>query len=289
MIKYSIIICSYNRFELLNETINSVLSVIEERNDCEILIIDNKSTDLTATLEEKFSSNKTVKYFLETIQGLSQARNRGMKEATGEILVYLDDDIELVPNYFAICDEIFSDLSISISGGKVLPFKTDIPSWLPKNFYFLVSIYDLGDSSKFVKHLMGGNFAIRRKDALQIGLYNTSLGRNGKILGGNEEVDYQNRASAMGYKMHYHPKQNILHKINEKLNEDYILTYSKELGKSGRIMDKSISKFLVIKKTIMSCCAIIAHVLLGKLITNERRKFYLKGINQYSRGYLNKP
>jgi glycosyltransferase involved in cell wall biosynthesis len=289
MIKYSIIICSYNRYELLVETINSVLSVLGKRIDAEMLIIDNNSQDATSSLKEKYSSNKTVKYFLESKQGLSQARNRGMKEANGDILIYLDDDIEIVENYFDICDEIFLDDSISISGGKVLPFKTDIPNWLPKNFYFLVSIYDVGDSSKFVKHLMGGNFAIRRKDALKIGLYNTSLGRNGKILAGNEEIDYQNRANAIGYKMYYHPKQNILHKINEKLNENYVLTYSKELGKSGRIMDESISKFIVIKKTIMSYCAILINVLLGELMTNKRRKILLKVYAQYSRGYLNKP
>jgi glycosyltransferase involved in cell wall biosynthesis len=289
MIKYSIIICSYNRYELLVETIDSVLSVLGKRNDAEILIIDNNSQDATSSLKEKYSSNKTVKYFLETKQGLSQARNKGMKEANGEILIFLDDDIEIVENYFEISDLIFLDPSISISGGKVLPFKTDIPYWLPNNFYFLVSIYDMGDSSKFVKHLMGANFAIRRKDALQIGLFNTSLGRNGKILAGNEEIDYQNRASAMGYKINYHPKQNVLHKINEKLNANYILTYSKELGKSGRIMDESISKFIVLKKTIMSYCAILINVLIGELITNKRRKILLKVYAQYSRGYLNKP
>ncbi len=64
---------------------------------------------------------------------------------------------------------------------------------------------------------MGGNFAIRKEIALKVGLYNVELGRNGKILLGGEEIDYQNRASAKGYKIYYHPKQNILHKINEKL------------------------------------------------------------------------
>ena len=121
MIKYSIIICSYNRFELLTETIDSVLSVLKNRVDSEILIIDNNSTDLTPTIEGKYCSNNTVKYFLETQQGLSHARNRGMNEALGEILVYLDDDVELVDNYFDVADSILLDKSISIFGGKVLP------------------------------------------------------------------------------------------------------------------------------------------------------------------------
>lgn len=286
MIKYSIIICSYNRFELLTETIDSVLSVLKNRVDSEILIIDNKSTDLTPSIEGKYCTNSTVKYFLETKQGLSHARNRGIKEALGEILVYLDDDIELVENYFNICDEIFLDDSISISGGKVLPFKTKIPDWLPYKYYFLVSIYDMGNYSKSVKYLMGGNFAIRRNAALNIGYYNVSLGRNGKVLAGGEEIDYQNRANVIGYKMFYHPEQNILHKINEKLNKNYVLTYSKELGKSERIIDESISKGRVIKKIIKSYIAMLMSSLLSDLIKEEKKRNYLRIINEYGKGYV---
>lgn len=286
MIKYSIIICSYNRCQFLIETIESVLSVLKNRIDFEILIIDNNSPDATSSLKQRYSSNPKVRYFLETKQGLSHARNRGVKEAGGEILVYLDDDIELVDDYFDICDEIFLDESISISGGKVLPFKTEIPDWLPHKYFFLVSIYDMGNSPKFVRYIMGGNFAIRRNVAVKIGFYNVALGRSGKILAGGEEIDYQNRASTMGYKMYYHPKQNILHKINDKLNENYVLTYSKELGKSERIIDESYSKLRVIKKTIKSYSAILIHGLFAGLIKKERKNNYLKIINQYAKGYI---
>ena len=48
--------------------------------------------------------------------------------------------------------------------------------------------------------------------------------------------------------MYYYPSQNILHKINQKLNENYVLKYSKELGKSERIIDESISKLKVLEK-----------------------------------------
>lgn len=286
MIKYSIIICSYNRFQLLTETIDSVLSVLQNREDYEILIIDNKSNDSTPSLEGKFNSNKTIRYLLEKKQGLSHARNRGLTEAKGEILIYLDDDIELVEDYFEVCDQIFLDNLIAISGGKVLPYKVDIPKWLPRKYYFLVSLYDLGNTPQYVKYLMGGNFAIRRGDALHIGLYNTSLGRNGKILAGGEEIDYQNRANTMGYKMYYHPEQNILHKINEKLNENYVLTYSKELGKSERIIDESISKERVMIKIIKSYLAMFMFSFLRGLIKEERKRNYLRIINEYGKGYI---
>lgn len=288
MIKYSIIICSYNRFELLVETIDFVLSVLQNRTDSEILIIDNKSTDATPSLEEKYSSNQTVKYFLETNQGLSHARNRGMKEATGEILVYLDDDVELEKNYFEIADSVLSDESISILGGKVLPFNTALPAWLPKKYYFLVSVFDEGEYSKNVKYLMGANFMVRKIVANKIGGFNTRLGRNGYSLAGGEEIDFLNRAHSSKCIVYYSPDLIVHHKINDKLNEKYVLTYSKELGKSERIIDESISKFMVLKKTTKSYIAILTYSLFGRFVKNERKKNYLRIVNQYGEGYINK-
>ncbi|MNX82531.1 GalNAc(5)-diNAcBac-PP-undecaprenol beta-1,3-glucosyltransferase [compost metagenome] len=288
MIKYSIIVCSYNRYPFLCETISSILDVLKERNDFELLVIDNNSLDETSSLKEKYSKNSNVRYFLETQQGLSYARNRGIKESLGNILIYLDDDIEIVDDYFTICDQIFLNESISISGGKVIPYKVNIPKWLPQKYYFLVSVYDLGNESKYVKYLMGGNFAIRKNVALKIGFYNVALGRNKKKLAGGEEIDYQNRAFKMGYKMYYNPRQNILHKINDKLNKTYILSYAREVGTSERLIDQSTSIARVAKKIFKSYLAITGSALLKFFLKDERRITYLRIISEYGKGYIEK-
>jgi glycosyltransferase involved in cell wall biosynthesis len=286
MIKYSIIICSYNRFKLLIETIDSVLGVLQNRKDYEILVIDNKSTDLTSTIVEKYSYNKSIKYFLESNQGLSYARNRGIKEAIGDILVFLDDDVELVKSYFEISDDILFDKSISVIGGKVLPFATTLPSWLPEKYYFLVSVFDEGDDTKKVKYLMGANFLVRKAVAERIGGFDIRLGRNGKNLAGGEEINFLNRAHFLKYSVYYIPNLIVYHKINEKLNENYVLTYSKELGKSERIIEESISKLIVVKKTIKSYVAILIYNLLGSYVQNDKKRNYLRIINQYAKGYI---
>lgn len=288
MITYSIIICSYNRFELLTETIDSVVSVLKNRQDYEVLIIDNKSTDPTPSLEQKYSFNKRIRYYLETKQGLSHARNRGMKEAKGEILVYLDDDVELEKNYFEIADYVLSDESISILGGKVLPFNTALPSWLPKKYYFLVSVFDEGEYSKNVKYLLGANFMVRKIVANKIGGFNTRLGRKGNSLAGGEEIDYLNRAHSSKCIVYYSPDLIVHHKINDKLNENYVLTYSKEHGRSERIIDESMSKLRVIRKVTKSYIAIFMYGLLIELIKEGKKRNYLRIINQYAIGYTNK-
>ncbi|MRX68170.1 Glycosyltransferase, GT2 family [Flavobacterium resistens] len=286
MLKYSIIICSYNRFELLVETIDSVLSVLQNRQDSEILIIDNKSTDLTSSLKTKYSFDKTVKYFLETKQGLSHARNRGMEEASGEILVYLDDDVELKSDYFEVLDSILIDDSISAVGGKVLPFNVSIPSWLPEKYFYLVSVFSPSEQPQIVKYLMGANFIVRKSIAEKIGGFDVRLGRNGNKLAGGEEIDFLNRIHSINSIVFYSPKLIVYHKINDKLNINYVLTYSKELGKSERIIDTTISTGKVRTKKMKSVLAVVLHFFLIKVLKNEKKKVHLKIMNEYGKGYL---
>jgi glycosyltransferase involved in cell wall biosynthesis len=285
MINFSIIVCTYNRCEYLKETIESIIDAIDNRQDCELLIIDNNSGDQTSAIVKSFNSCLSLKYFLETRQGLSHARNRGMQEAAGEVLVYLDDDIELPSNYFEVCDQIFQNPEIAISGGKVLPHKVNIPDWLPKKYYFLVSVFDEGNEPKHIAYLMGANFAIRRSTALQIGEFNTNLGRKGSSLAGGEEIDYLNRASQLGFRIMYNPDQKLWHKINEKLNETYVLKYAFELGKSEKIIDQSLSTNRVKIKLLKSHIAIIAHSLLRGILTKGKSLSYIRIINQYAKGY----
>jgi glucosyl-dolichyl phosphate glucuronosyltransferase len=285
-INYSILVCTYNRCNYLKETIESIIEAIGKREDCELIIIDNNSTDQTSEIVESFSSFSSLKYYLETKQGLSHARNRGMREAKGEVLVYLDDDIELPKHYFEVCDQIFQDPDIAISGGKVLPHKVNIPHWLPKKYYFLVSIFDEGNEPKHIAYLMGANFAIRRSIALQIGKFNTNLGRKGSNLAGGEEIDYLNRAKQLGFKTMYNPDQKVWHKINEKLNELYVLKYAFELGKSERIVEEAYSKLKVQIKKIKSVIALIVFYIGKGFIKHPRKEMYLKIINQFAKGYL---
>lgn len=201
-------------------------------------------------------------------------------------MVFLDDDVELVKSYFEIADDILFDKSISVIGGKVLPFATTLPSWLPEKYYFLVSVFDEGDVTKKVKYLMGANFLVRKAVAERIGGFDIRLGRNGKNLAGGEEINFLNRAHFLKYSVYYIPNLIVYHKINEKLNENYVLTYSKELGKSERIIEESISKLIVVKKTIKSYVAILIYNLLGSYVQNDKKRNYLRIINQYAKGYI---
>ncbi|TSD66995.1 glycosyltransferase [Inquilinus sp. KBS0705] len=287
MINYSIIISTYNRASYLEDTIKSVLEALVNRDDFELLIIDNNSTDSTKTVIESFLKNLSVRYIAEYNQGLSHARNRGIKESIGDVLVFLDDDLELDINYFKILDSKFLTPGNDIIGGKVLPYQAIIPNWLPSKYYYLASVFDLGDEEKEVGVVMGANYAMRRLVAVNIGKYDIHLGRNGKKLLGGEEVDYMKRATLKNYKILYTPQLIVYHKINEKLNQNYIYNYAYMLGKSEIIIDGLYSIKKANFKKIKAKLMVLFYPLINIMVLNSKSKSYLKIANEFSRGYLN--
>jgi len=85
----TVIIPTYNRREYLKEALDSVLA--QDFTDFELFVIDDGSTDKTASLVEKHADPR-IKYRFQEKRGASAARNRGIAEASGEYISFLDSD-----------------------------------------------------------------------------------------------------------------------------------------------------------------------------------------------------
>lgn len=278
--RISAIVCTYNREQFICETIDSILRGLREIESFEILIIDNNSSDRTPELLLKYKDYVNVKCVKEEKQGLSQARNRGIVEASGDVLVFLDDDIEIDPDYFVTLSKIFSDKNISIAGGKVLPFKVAVPQWLPARYYYLASIFDIGDKIKTTRYIMGANFVIRKDLATKVGFFDIELGRKGNNLMSGEENDYMDRITLLGYKIYYIPDLIVYHKINDKLNTEYIFNYAYQNGKSTAIQYRKNNPLKCFLKMIQQ------NILLTKLRLSKGNIEENIIREQYARGYL---
>lgn len=285
MLSFSLIICTYNRASYLRETIESVLHHFKNKNNYELLIINNNSTDHTVKVVEEFIDNPVVKYFLETNQGLSHARNRGMKEARNDVFVFLDDDIDIEKNYLDLCEELYRDPAINIVGGKVLPYNKAVPDWLPLNFFFIASIFDLGNEKQFVEKLMGANYTMRREVAEKTGLYNPELGRKGNSLMAGEEVDYLRRAQNLGYRVLYHPHLIVYHKIENKLNKKYVYENMYKNGKTEAFLDAN-NKVRFFLRAVKSLLRIIIYYLFGFYAPSHKQRVYFKMNQLQGLGYL---
>ncbi|MDH6355325.1 glycosyltransferase involved in cell wall biosynthesis [Dysgonomonas sp. PH5-45] len=252
MKRISVIFCTYNREKYIYKAIKSIVDQNYDHNKYEILLINNNSTDRTgslckqAQLDFKFAD---IRYFEESNQGLSYARNRGIEESLGEIVVFVDDDATAFEHtYLSSIDDFFAQYpDAGACGGPIIPvYEADKPGWLSHFTEELIGgrLYKGTKIKPFRngKFPGGGNSAYRKEIFDKYGLFNVDLGRKGTGLIGAEEKDLYDRLRKNGVSFYYLPQMGIHHYISaKKLTGEHFkeLTYS--IGKSERIRTKGIS------------------------------------------------
>src|SRR5215212_4087832 len=93
--KVSVVIPCYNQAHFLPEAIESVLS--QSYEEFEVLVVDDGSKDETAQVASQYvSTDPRVRVIRQENRGLAGARNRGLAEAQGEYVVFLDSDDRLL-------------------------------------------------------------------------------------------------------------------------------------------------------------------------------------------------
>lgn len=252
MKRLSVIFCTYNREKYIYNAMKSIADQNFSKESYEIVLINNNSTDSTEALCKKFQADYpdiNFRYFIETNQGLSYARNRGVKESDGDILVFVDDDATVFDNYLTSIQHFFdAHPDVSACGGPIVPvYEVEKPKWLSHYTEQLIggALYE-GDKTKPFKNGKypgGGNSAFRKEVFEKYGLFNVELGRKGTGLIGAEEKDLYDRLTKGKEVFYYLPQMGIYHYIPEKkLTESHFkeLTYS--IGKSERIRTRGISK-----------------------------------------------
>ena len=90
----SIITPSYNQGQFIRETIDSVLT--QDYDNVELIVMDGGSTDLTVDVLKSFN-DKRLSWISEPDNGQSEAINKGLKQATGDLFTWLNSDDVLLP------------------------------------------------------------------------------------------------------------------------------------------------------------------------------------------------
>lgn len=99
----SIVIPAYNVEKTLSRAVDSV--IVQIHNDCEIIIVNDGSTDNTAKVADNYKNIKNVRILTTENRGLSAARNLGVKSAKGEYVAFLDSDDEFLPGLIQLAYE----------------------------------------------------------------------------------------------------------------------------------------------------------------------------------------
>jgi glycosyltransferase involved in cell wall biosynthesis len=259
-IKLSVIVCTYNREKYIYNLLKSVAENTLSSDQFEIVLVNNNSTDNTESECERFRKDyPSVKfnYHIETSQGLSYARNRGIKESHGSVIVYVDDDALINKEYLQTYTDFFDkNPNIHAAGGPILPlYETEEPNWMsPYTRQLLTGKLYLGDKEReFPKNAFpgGGNAAYRKEVFDKVGLFNVDLGRKGDSLIGAEEKDIFDKMTTIGLRFFYLPTAILYHIIPEKkLQKEYFDKLTHSIGKSERIRTKNISTLKYLKRIL---------------------------------------
>ena len=210
----TLIIPTYNREKVLCDTISYALN--QDYDDYEIIVIDQtlKHSNATNVFLKKLPFNvRIINHYPPSLPG---ARNRGIKEAFGEILIMIDDDVIINNDFIAQHVKCYKNNSIAASTGRINQdtlFITKIPAFLKIDFLKWISSSNFqSKKEKEAYRIAGGNFSVKKTYAEKIGLFDENF--IGTSWG--EEYDFSLRLKKLKLQIIYNPKAMIFH-LNEKM------------------------------------------------------------------------
>lgn len=179
----SVIICTYNRAKFIGEALDSLAKQTLSPEHFEIIIVNNNCTDDTEEISLAFIKNHPqldINYVIETNQGLSFARNRGIEESKYEIITYIDDDAYARSNFLATIQSHFIENPATVGvGGKVIPrYEIAEPDWMNPYLDGFVAKLDMGDKQKKFQekqYPVGCNMTYTKEVLLKAGGFNNKL------------------------------------------------------------------------------------------------------------------
>ncbi len=179
----SVIIPTFNRASQLEEAVESVLA--QSLKDVEIIVVDDGSTDDTATRMRKYTGSVTL--LRQEQSGASVARNKGVTAAQGEFIAFLDSDDLFLPDHLQeSVDFLREEPQIDFVFGDIEKFNTEgvvMPTFFKGKSIESIPFEDKGSDRRVFRHsifsdLFAGNFiptptlVVRRACFAKTGLFN---------------------------------------------------------------------------------------------------------------------
>jgi glycosyltransferase involved in cell wall biosynthesis len=285
----SAIICTYNRSDYLPKAIESLIKQDMDYQKYEIIVVDNNSTDSTAEIVRQYQQKcGNLRYIFEPVQGLSIARNRGVAEARGEYVAYLDDDAVADSSWLSSLVFNFNNLTpppVCIGGRVFLDWEGERPAWFPEQMLSLYTHLDHGDKALLLNerentlYLQGANMAFRREVFVGDGKgFLSSIGRKGKSLLSGEETEMIRRLMALNLPVFYVPDAVVSHIVlPERRTRKYLIKRLIADGitqplmdmREGRLLHKSLKRRILYD---LKCLLIALMKSGGNLMLNNQDK-----------------
>jgi len=247
----------------------------------EVIVANNAADESIANAVEELvkrhaeSEPERWVHAREPIPGKSRALNRAMHLARGEILGFLDDDVEVTPSWLRAIDEFFRRYSFDVMQGSILipPAMIDNPGFLKLlNRYRTICFYQKpGMEVREIDSVNAANIAVRRELFSRTGLFDERIGPGQS--GTSMDVEFGERVLKVGGHIGYEPRSVVYHNVDwSRLTEHYFRLRHEMQGRS-RLIYKQSTLLTILPNFLRAMWAFGWY----SLLNNERKKYRAKG------------
>jgi GT2 family glycosyltransferase len=197
----SLIIITRDRAPLVRRTLESLIRQTKPLG--EILVVDNGPTPDTERTVRSFEGLLRIRYVVEPMRGYGRARNRGLTEAHGDIIYFLDDDCVPEPDWAAVLWSVLESRRADLAGGSRSPGQPGMAArleYLSTDGPVLSPRLAAGPA----RHLSTSNLILRREVVEKVGQFDATL-----VM--CEDRDFTTRARMQGFRLYYEPKARVTH------------------------------------------------------------------------------
>ncbi len=199
--KITVIICTYNRGDLISGTLRSIIKNQTKKPDEIIIVNGGGENDCIEVLDEWKQVFTSLEIINTKNKNLACSRNIGLKKCHGDIILQTDDDARPFPDWIEKVVKIHLKYpKCGVIGGRVIDASKR--TYLSK--IADVSTFPSHNTQKIVRSVPGVNSSYKKEVINKVGKYDETLFRG-------EDVDYNWRAKLLGWDILYHPEIKVKH------------------------------------------------------------------------------
>jgi len=275
-VKLSIIIATHARPDSLARLVASLRPQLRSSR-CELIVAENG----TAARHPLSDADVITAHIHDPRPGKCRVQNLAIKRATGDVLIFLDDDLIVAKDYIDQVERFFTyHPEFAAMKGRILPledpYKVAGANWV----YLDLPLVDHGDEIIEVRGVMGANMAFLADALRKVGPFDERLGPG--AAGHEEETEMSSRLRRAGYRIGYSPNAMVYHEVDPaRADRARFIRIARERGRC-RMLHETHSRFdVMVKNTLASARLMLAsmlHVSAERRAREERRLGVARGM-----------
>jgi len=275
-LKTSVIVATHNRPESIGRLAASLAPELATGSR-EIIVAENG----TPSPMQLSLQGAPVKHLHEPRAGKCRIQNRAIAQATGEILVFLDDDLIVAPGYLEAVERFFdTHREFAAMKGRILPAEDPEKKVGPMAVYLDLPIADDGEEVIEVRGVLGANMAFRASAIKQVGPFDERLGPGAG--GHEEETEMSDRIRRAGFRIGYAPEALVYHEVDAaRANRERFIRIARERGRCRMLHEKHSTLEVIAKNAIALARLRIARLTgagMARIAREERRLAVARGM-----------